>query len=534
MTGDCPFCGRRGVGMVGGTDLPFCTSCADLIDVPAALRHLPERPDEPGARLGKYTLVREISRSDGGSVHEARDSALDRRVALKVLDASRFGPERLPRFLREARLLAKVRHPNVVQIHELGRDGDQVFIAMEYVDGVPFPGAVPREEAIRRLITVARALQHVHLQGIIHRDLKPTNILVEKGGRPVLMDFGIARAEHSSASTVVTATGAVLGTLGFMAPEQISGNVREIDARTDVYALGVLLFEILTGCLPIQASTVEEYARELKKGRVPGPRAVKRDVPAALDRLCRRAMAPAREGRPASAAEFAAELAVALTGRPAFAWRLAGPVALAAGAAALLAGAVVGVVRWSKSTPEAEASPVAGDSRPALPSDPLPAGGSAPVDHSGAYLRGCGFQDDQNWREALAEFRKAIEQGSAPGDLPRLRAWVVRSRLGEREAATRELRTWLIRRRGPGEPASKPAYFLAGVISERELLKAAEAETGPGARARSCQAYYFAAEKNLVDGHLEPAKELFRRAIATDARSCREHESAQIELKAIP
>src|SRR5579862_6798117 len=112
------------------------------------------------------------------------------------------------RFLREGKLLARVRHPNIVQIHELGRDNGKTFIAMEFVDGAPFPGSSDRDESLRRLIVVARALDHIHRQGIVHRDLKPSNILVEKGGRPVVMDFGIARAEDTSA-TSVTATGAV-------------------------------------------------------------------------------------------------------------------------------------------------------------------------------------------------------------------------------------------------------------------------------------------------------------------------------------
>src|SRR5262249_37225233 len=154
VTGDCPFCGRSGVELAGDGEAQFCTSCADLIDVPAALRHLPERTDEPGSKLGKYVLIRTLSRSAGCAAHEARDPGLDRTVALKVLDVDHLGPDPLPRFLREGRLLAKIRHPNVVEIHELGRDEGNVFIAMEYVDGVPFPGPVPREEAMRRLVVV--------------------------------------------------------------------------------------------------------------------------------------------------------------------------------------------------------------------------------------------------------------------------------------------------------------------------------------------------------------------------------------------
>jgi len=345
VTGECPFCGRKDVEMAGPGDLQFCTFCADLVDIPAALRHLPEGRDEPGARLGRYQIVRELARSASGAVYEARDPVLDRRVALKVLDAYQLGSDPVPRFLREGRLLAKIRHPNVVEIHELGKEGGKIFIAMEFVEGVPFPGSALQDEALKRLFIVARALQHVHGLGIIHRDLKPTNILVDRSGRPVLMDFRIARQGDAAATTAITATGAVLGTLGFMAPEQIEGNVRQIDARTDVYALGVLLFEILTGELPLTASSIDEYARLLKHGNVPGPRSIRKQVPEALDRLCRKAMALRQEDRPPSAADFAAELLKAQKApRSSFARRLLKPMAISVGTALFLAGALIGIV----------------------------------------------------------------------------------------------------------------------------------------------------------------------------------------------
>jgi serine/threonine protein kinase len=370
VTGECPFCGRKDVEMAGPGELQFCTACADLVDVPAALRHLPEGRDEQGARLGRYEIVRELARSDAGTVYEARDPALDRRVALKVLEARQLGPDPVPRFLREGRLLAKIRHPNVVEIHELGRDGGKIFIAMEFVEGVPFPGPGLQDEALKRLFIVARALQHVHGQGIIHRDLKPTNILVDRSGRPVLMDFGIARQGDSAATTAITATGMVLGTLGFMAPEQISGNSRQIDARTDVYALGVLLFEILTGQLPLSASSIDEYVRLQKSGNVPSPRAVRKDVPEALDRLCRKAMALRPEDRPPSAADFAAELVEAQSApRTSFARRLLKPLAISVGTALLLSAAMIGIVHSLRSAPAS--APAAPAAPPASTADAL-------------------------------------------------------------------------------------------------------------------------------------------------------------------
>lgn len=349
MTGACPFCNREGVEMVGSGEVQFCRSCAELIDVPAALKHLPEKPEETNARLGKFEIIREVGRGVTGAVYEARDPTLDRRVALKVLEEIRLGADPMRRFLREGRLLAKIRHPNVVEIHELGREEGKAFIAMEYVDGVPFPGTQDRNEALSRLMVVAKALDHVHRQGIIHRDLKPSNILVEKSGRPVLMDFGIARSEDGGA-TAATATGSVLGTPGYMAPEQIAGDVREIDARTDVYALGVLLFEILTGQLPYEASSVKDYAERVKSGRVPGPRSIRKDVPQALDRLCRKAMAFRREERPSGAEPFAAALASARSAAPSLLGRRPLAVLAAAGALVLVGASVAW---WARGAREA-------------------------------------------------------------------------------------------------------------------------------------------------------------------------------------
>jgi predicted Ser/Thr protein kinase/tetratricopeptide (TPR) repeat protein len=340
--------------MEGTGDVQFCRSCAELIDVPAALKHLPDTPDAGGGRLGKYDIVREVARGASGVVFEARDADLERRVALKVLDTERMGADPIRRFLREGRLLAKIRHPNVVQIHELGSDAGKVFIAMEFVEGVPFPGNADRQEAIRRLVVVARALDQVHRQGIIHRDLKPSNILVEASGRPVLMDFGVARAQDDSA-TAVTATGAVLGTPGYMAPEQILGNVRDIDARTDVFALGVLLFEVLTGRLPVEASSVAEYGERLRKGGPPSPRSLRGDVPPALDRLCRRALAPKKEDRPASAEAFARALAEARTAAPSRLRRFARPLTVGIVVLALAAAAAA----WAGRTRPTQTPPAA-------------------------------------------------------------------------------------------------------------------------------------------------------------------------------
>ncbi len=345
MTGTCPFCGRRDADLVGADDVTFCSTCAALVDVPAALRHLPDKSGSMPARLGKYEVVREVGKGGTGTVYEARDPDLHRRVALKVLDEKGVEAPQLQRFLREARVLARVRHPNVVEIHELGREGGATFIAMDFVEGVPFPGTQDRGEALRRLVAVARALEHVHGQGIVHRDLKPSNILVDRGGRPVIMDFGIARDEE--ASVAMTGTGAVIGTPGYMAPEQVTGGTREADARADVYALGVLLFEVLTGQLPYKIGGVREYAEVLRRGRVPGPLEVRADVPAGLDAVCRKALSIKPSDRHAGAGEFAAALEGAMEAKASLRRRLL----LWGSAAAAVVLLLVTVAAWPSRAP---------------------------------------------------------------------------------------------------------------------------------------------------------------------------------------
>jgi tRNA A-37 threonylcarbamoyl transferase component Bud32/tetratricopeptide (TPR) repeat protein len=208
--------------------------------------------------LGNYRVVRELGRGGMGIVYEARDTVLQRRVALKVLK-----PQDPPsavaidRFRREAKIAAKLQHPHIVRVLEFGAargplDRPQHFIAMEYLEGRTLARAIaegtPREELLRLLEEVGRAVAYAHRMGVIHRDLKPSNVIVEASGRPVLTDFGAAKAQDFE--TRLTTSGVAIGTPAYMAPEQVRGEPGTIDARTDVYALGAMLHEVLTGRPP--------------------------------------------------------------------------------------------------------------------------------------------------------------------------------------------------------------------------------------------------------------------------------------------
>jgi tetratricopeptide (TPR) repeat protein/predicted Ser/Thr protein kinase len=437
MSKACPFCGRSGGDLVGEGNDAFCATCAALVDVPAALRHLPDKSGSMPVRMGRYEIVRELGQGGTGTVYEARDPELRRNVALKVLDEKGLQAGPLQRFLREARVLAKVRHPNVVEIHELGHEGEATFIAMDFVEGVPFPGTSDRGEAVRRLVAVARALEHIHGQGIVHRDLKPSNILVGPDGRPVIMDFGIAR--DTEASTVMTGPGAVIGTPGYMAPEQVTGETREADARADVYALGVLLFEALAGRLPYAVGGVKEYAEAIRRGRVPGPREVRSDVPAPLDAVCRKALSIAPSGRYASAGDFAVALEAAADARP---HRRARRAIVTAGAVGLVA-LVIAVAAWPSRAPQPVEGPEMDE---AVRRWTRVMNGAMPFESALAELLEC---------------EKLLRRAGEPGLLPLGRLY---AELGRHDEAAAELDAALAR-----DPASLEALMArgGGIVTEQ-------------------------------------------------------------------
>jgi hypothetical protein len=250
-----------------------------------------------------------------GTVYLARDPELNRLVAVKVPRLGRPGEDQgqaRQRFLREARTAAAVRHPHVCPIYDVGEHEGQPYVVMAYVEGQSLAQRLEREgryedrrQAVALARQVAEALQVVHDHGIVHRDLKPGNILLDQGGRALLADFGLARVEGDAERQ--TAEGALVGTPSYMAPEQVDPALGPVDARTDVYSLGVVLYQMLTVRLPF-VGTISEVLRQIAAGVAPPPSRFRADLGPALEAIVRRAMAWRPEDRYGSAAALAEAL----------------------------------------------------------------------------------------------------------------------------------------------------------------------------------------------------------------------------------
>ncbi len=224
-----------------------------------------EPPAADLERIGPYRILERIGSGGMGSVYLAIQPNPERRVALKTIRQELSSPRLRERFAHEARFLAALEHPGIARVYESGSattaHGEVPYLAMEYVDGRPLleaadTGAWSLDKRLRVLAALAEAVQHAHVRGIVHRDLKPANILVDGSGQPKILDFGVARAidVEPSASARLTFVGEVVGTLHYMSPEQLSGDPTRVDARSDVYALGVIAYELLSGELPFPAS----------------------------------------------------------------------------------------------------------------------------------------------------------------------------------------------------------------------------------------------------------------------------------------
>jgi len=274
----------------------------------------------PGTRLGPYEIQLAIGEGGMGEVYKARDTRLDRTVAIKVLpDAFARDADRLARFEREARAVAAISHPNILDIHDVGSDNGRTFVVTELLDGETLRGrltrgALPVRKAIEIGIQIARGLAAAHDKGIVHRDLKPENVFLVADGQVKILDFGLAKAAAvpgagsgaSETAAAATDPGTVLGTAGYMAPEQVRGQA--VDARADVFAFGAVLYEMLGGARAFKGDTAADTMTAILKEDPPDLVESRPDLPPALDRIVRHCL----EKNPAERFQSARDVAFSI------------------------------------------------------------------------------------------------------------------------------------------------------------------------------------------------------------------------------
>ncbi len=278
------------------------------------------RSEMAGKTIGDYELLEELGRGGMGVVYKARHRSLDRIVALKVMrHGNSAQAAELLRFRQEALSAARLEHPHVVPVYEVGPNDDQPYFTMQYVPGETLAdrlreGPLPPREAAQLLLPVCEAIQAAHSHGLLHRDLKPSNILIDASGRPMVTDFGLAKRVDDDSS--LTHSGAILGTPTHMAPEQAAGSRGQIGPTTDVYSLGTILYQMLTGRPPFQGSSpMETVLMVLEQDPLP-PRLLNPRANRALEMIALKCLQKPQELRYATAAALADDLRAFLADEP--------------------------------------------------------------------------------------------------------------------------------------------------------------------------------------------------------------------------
>lgn len=264
------------------------------------------------SQLGRYEIVGEIGQGAMGVVYKAKDPLIDRIVAIKTINLNLADDEKEEyegRFYQEAKAAGRLSHPNIVTVFDVGKSGDIAYIAMEFLQGRELRDILndgkrlPVERALDIVVQVAQGLSYAHEHNIVHRDVKPSNIMVVRDGHVKITDFGIARMESAS---VRTQTGMVLGSPKYMSPEQVTG--RQIDQRSDIFSLGVMLYEMLTGQVPFAGENVNAIMYQTLNTIPPPPGALNPEVPGMLNFIVAKALAKDVADRYQNAREFASDL----------------------------------------------------------------------------------------------------------------------------------------------------------------------------------------------------------------------------------
>ena len=268
-------------------------------------------------KLGRYDLIRVLGKGAMGLVYEGRDPNLDRRVAIKTIRVENLSEEAAAeyevRFRTEARSAARLQHPNIVSVYDSDRDGDTAFLVMEFIQGDDLKYHLDRgeryslEQSLAIMGDLLAALDYAHRQNIVHRDIKPANLLIEPGGRVKLTDFGVARIQDSGDAT--RTQGTMVGTLKYMSPEQVQG--LPVDARADLFAAGVVLYQLLTGKRPFDGETDFAIIQQIVGHAPAAPTSFNPQLPPAIDGVMARALVKSRDQRFATAQEFASALQAA-------------------------------------------------------------------------------------------------------------------------------------------------------------------------------------------------------------------------------
>lgn len=320
--------------------------------------------------FGTYELLGEIARGGMGVVYKARQNTLNRTVAVKVILSGQLASgDEVKRFLVEAEAAANLSHPGIVPVYEFGEHDGAHYFSMAYIDGPSLAeklgdGPIEAEEAVGLLLPIAEAVEYAHGRGVIHRDLKPGNILLEKGSIPRIADFGLAKRIEDDAE--LTQSGTILGSIYYMPPEQAAGHTAEIGPASDVYALGAILYKMLTGRPPFQAATGFETMQQVLTEEPVPPRQLNSNIPRDLETICLKCLEKDIGRRYGGAQELAEELDRFRRGLPILArplgravrlwrWYRRYPVPATLGAGlvlALLAGLVAGTTLWSRAQSE--------------------------------------------------------------------------------------------------------------------------------------------------------------------------------------